>query len=1205
MFFRFILMFCCVCAIYGQTDKKQPIPIKKVSLTDLKVGQVVEKRIHGNETHSYGFQLAAGEFANIEVRQKNLSLAVSLFDEAGRLIRKMEGANGRLWRESISVLADRETFFRVEVKAHHYNEITETYTITLLEKRPAAAADNKRISAESHLSAGIDYFYQGEKMLSQSASELERSVRIWRELNQPFGEAEALFNLGFSYKQLKEVEYAIATFEETVKLFRKLNDRTGEGKSLQLLGNCYHDAGDYKKAVASLEQAGSIFEETGHRVFFAETLYILGDNYNHLKRFDKSQQNLVFSMTLQREIGDLSGEAFVLKELGDLYHVNQLFQKAVDFYAQAFVISRQIKAVNLEKNLLETIEHILREDLKRTQTSQAYLFETITALGKSFRNVGKSEKARVFFQEALSISLRLKDRQSEGRTLISLGIVFEDLEQLHKARDYYTEALNLSREIVYKRLEIDSMNSLANLYKDLGQTARAEEHALQALQISREVKDGSGESVALNNLGNIYDDFRQRQKALEYYQKALEISRAIGDQAGESTTLNNIGNVYRRLGQFEKALGFYEQSLRIERKTEDRHLEGTIVNNFGIIYGDLGQFDKAGEFYEQSLRICREIGDKGTEAIVLSNLMLMYRFNFNEPTLAAWYGKQAVNAYQQIRISVKHFDLEAQQSYLKKVEGTYRNLADLLIDEGRFSEAQAVLDLLKGEEFKIVIRRGGGDNSDTVPYNKTESNVIEKVERLASLENERRELLRIKNETGSLNKEQSQRLEKVLLEIEEANRAFRLALVSLEKGRKGATSRIAEIESEKNLQRALRQLSKETGSGVIALYTVLGLEEKPGSENDPSPERSKFGWVMLVTPTSRKAYPIDVKNLEQNVFAFRKALSSDIYDPRPLAEKLYNAIFRQTSARQKITLESDLQTLLSDYSEKTLMWSLDGILRYIPMAALHDGHHYLVQNYRHVVFTKESLLTLTEEDVSHWNALGLGVSDGRAGFDALPGVERELKQIVRMPPETAGIMDGLIYLNDGFGKTATLQLWREGIYPVVHIASHYSFNPADNSASFLLVGDGKLTFAEMQDKDNLFGSTDLLTLSACDTAMGSGNGKEAEGFAYLAQSLGAKSVIASLWDIPDKETPELMIRFYKLRAGAPNMTKGEAFQRAQLSLLGDETGRTIGEPDAGRGVGVMRTGDQKIELPLYGKDPQRPFAHPHYWSSFILIGNWK
>jgi CHAT domain-containing protein len=277
------------------------------------------------------------------------------------------------------------------------------------------------------------------------------------------------------------------------------------------------------------------------------------------------------------------------------------------------------------------------------------------------------------------------------------------------------------------------------------------------------------------------------------------------------------------------------------------------------------------------------------------------------------------------------------------------------------------------------------------------------------------------------------------------------------------------------------------------------------------------------------------------------------------------------------------------------------------MAALHDGKQYLVENYRNVLFTKQSFLWLTKENKPTWQALGLGVSDKRENFEPLPGVKTELETIVREPNRSTGILEGVIELNDAFKKQTFFNSVEEGKYPVVHIASHYSFNPARQEASFLLLGDGRLTFNELNDSKNLFGTVDLLTLSACDTGI-SGNGKEAEGFAYLAQSLGAKSVIASLWKVSDAATPELMIRFYKLRVAHPEMTKGEAFRQAQLQLLnGDTGGQNVKEP-TGRmppRSEVVGTNVGKSALSLYDKTGKPPFAHPHYWSSFVLIGNWR
>lgn len=70
------------------------------------------------------------------------------------------------------------------------------------------------------------------------------------------------------------------------------------------------------------------------------------------------------------------------------------------------------------------------------------------------------------------------------------------------------------------------------------------------------------------------------------------------------------------------------------------------------------------------------------------------------------------------------------------------------------------------------------------------------------------------------------------------------------------------------------------------------------------------------------------------------------------------------------------------------------------------------------------------------------------------------------------------------------------------------------------------------------------------------------------------------------------------------MPKGEAFRRAQLSLLvGTELGKanTL-ESKRAEIVGITPNG---INLPLFVKDEKKTYAHPHYWASFVLIGNWR
>jgi CHAT domain-containing protein len=200
------------------------------------------------------------------------------------------------------------------------------------------------------------------------------------------------------------------------------------------------------------------------------------------------------------------------------------------------------------------------------------------------------------------------------------------------------------------------------------------------------------------------------------------------------------------------------------------------------------------------------------------------------------------------------------------------------------------------------------------------------------------------------------------------------------------------------------------GNGVVALYTVVGKTsaDEKGGNNDVTAKtengRTNVGWILLVTPEFRKAYPIDTKDLEQTVFKFREVLRSPTYNPQPLAQKLYKKLFLQTSAKQKITLAADLETYLGKQSDKTLMWSLDGVLRYVPMAVLHDGKSYLVEQYRNVVFNTASLGSLKDQTKPNWEVVGLGVTtegtvkayDGRTlRFAALKGSESELNSLIK------------------------------------------------------------------------------------------------------------------------------------------------------------------------------------------------------------------
>jgi len=175
-------------------------------------------------------------------------------------------------------------------------------------------------------------------------------------------------------------------------------------------------------------------------------------------------------------------------------------------------------------------------------------------------------------------------------------------------------------------------------------------------------------------------------------------------------------------------------------------------------------------------------------------------------------------------------------------------------------------------------------------------------------------------------------------------------------------------------------------------------------------------------------------------------------------------------------------------------------------------------------------------------------------------------------------MPGVIRLDEQFTRQTMVDGLQQG-YPVVHIASHFELQPDSEDSSFLLLGDGShLTLTKLSLIPNLFANVDLLTLSACNTAVGLTNasGGEWESLGMIAQRKGAKAIIATLWPVADDSTTLLMQQFYRLHESEHGISKAEALRRAQLTLL-----EGTGDPTQGR------------------------FAHPFFWAPFVLIGNWK
>ena len=181
----------------------------------------------------------------------------------------------------------------------------------------------------------------------------------------------------------------------------------------------------------------------------------------------------------------------------------------------------------------------------------------------------------------------------------------------------------------------------------------------------------------------------------------------------------------------------------------------------------------------------------------------------------------------------------------------------------------------------------------------------------------------------------------------------------------------------------------------------------------------------------------------------------------------------------------------------------------------------------------------------------------------MANVEQELIEIRAVIPK------GKDLLNDTFTKESFVKEINSNTqYSIVHLAIHAQFS-SDPEKTFILTSDDPLKSQELKELLKTSGETkdkiiELLVLSACQTAQG--DRRATLGLAGIAVRAGARSTLATLWQVNDLSTAEVMVKFYQ-ELQNPNLTKAEALHQAQLALLSKE-------------------------------------ERPYYWGSYILIGNW-
>jgi len=1127
------------------------VPGLYAQTTPLRPGVTIEEDLSAGQVRCYSLRLKAQQFLRAVVRQRNPAVVIELLTPRGEKALDVD-TSGFSKPARILWVSQTSGAYRINVSVPDKTAVASHYEITLEELRAADTDDEKRVEAERLFTQGLSEVRGNAR--EQAIATFMRALDLYRGVRDREREEDVLTAVGSACRDSSQRDKAIGYYEEALAISREIKDRRGEVLTLIELGIAYGNLSQNGKAIDYYEQALAIARDIKDRSGEGSALKNLGNAYMSLSKYEKAISYQEKALAIFREVKDRNAEGRALANLGVEYDRLSQYDKAIGYYDQALAIFRMVRD-------------------RRAEGMCLY------ALGTAYENLSQYERGIGHDEQALAISQEVNDRRFQGNVLIALGLDHADLGQYEKALRYYQQALAIERDVRDRLGESTTLFNMGNTYTDLGEFKNSIIYEEQALAIQREINEPWGEGLALMNLGWSYSKLKQYEKAIGYEEQALVIQREIKDRKGEGETLENLGDAYHGLSQHGKAIGYEEQALTIAREIKNRQGEIWALNDLGAAYHSLGRNEQAIGYYEQALAVSREVKDRNRESGALTGLMDIWRTS-GKPDLAIFYGKQAVNAVQSMRSDIRGLGQELQRSFLKGNEEPYHKLAEILIVQGRLAEAEQVLALLKEEEYFQYIRRAADETSslnrrvDLTPDEaEYEKRYREIGDRLMAIGAERGKLLDMKTRTP----EQSQRLAQLEQDLAVGNQAFEHFLDDLAQhfsAKPEMTGRIEDLREAQGIMEDLRELP----AGTVAIFTLIGDD--------------KF-HAILRTPDAQKAYeyPISAADLNRKILEFHEVIQDPKLDPRPLGQELYKILI------------GGMAEDLRQAKAQTLMWSLDGALRYVPLAALYDGKQYLIEQYRLSVMTLASNTRLKDHPDQVWKAAGFGVTKGFEDASVLPSVSSELAGIITTKPGDGGVLAGEIKLDDQF----TQQSMRETLlkrYPVVHIASHFRFQPGNDAKSFLLLGDGRhLSLAELRTSANLFGGVQLLTLSACNT--GVGDGTEVEGFGTLAQRQGAKAVVASLWPVADASTSRLMQEFYRIRESSVGITKLEALRQAQLELLrGEAQIHADGERD--RGLVPIResSGATGPEAPSFPVNANAPYAHPFYWAPFFLMGNW-
>lgn len=950
-------------------------------------------------------------------------------------------------------------------------------------------------------------------------------------------------------------------------------------KAIELLEKAKQDLKlkDYKQATKTINQA-LLLSKKGS-LNYAHALIVKASIEQAEKQTPKAIKSSELALSTYQRLDEKEKVISTLIELVKLYRENNNNAKAISICNQ--IIELQQKNNDLEGVLasnfrlasiysetsdypkaLEQYKKIISITDKPLSIARAKRF-----MGIIYNRTGEYTEALSLYGECLAIYQEAKDQFNIGLVKNNIGNVYTNLVDYKQAQSYYEQALDNFQKANQKSWVGGALQNLGSVAYYQGDYQQAISYSQKALQIFVESKDQEKLLITYNNLSLYFSAQADYKTAFDYYNKATILAQELGDKRAFATAIARLGEVYLVQQEFPLALEHFKRALELNKAVFNRAEIRILSIEISQCLIEMKDYIAAIESANQALiearktnepldisfalmtkaRALRETG-KHQSALLLIDEALNLAKSFDVPAIewqilylngllmrdegkieeAIKYLQQSVETLQNIRNRLSGGQQAEKLFLTKNKQQVYRDLIELLVKVGRSQTAIEYIEQAKQRDLSALYQKG--ENLQLTSKEISDYKELKKY--IAKIQLVEQQLLHISEKKERLNLQQQ--LTKLISDQE----AFTNTVLQ-------NSPKVAEILG-------LRPVSFTSIQATIPKDTIV-LETFSLTDK----------LVLAIFDNKElkiKVVPINNTQLDRNIQLLLVSLSRKrempLAEQHKISQELYDSLI--------LPFEKEI------FSAKHLTIVVNDKLQYLPFQVLRNKDKYLIESLSiSYLATAASLLYYTESNLKKDDGTVLGYGNPfPQDIDLkLPEAEIETKELTKIFGKRALVRTGVEAT-----KSQLLKEIHNASY--VHLATHAHLEPMDPKNSFImLAGDNdqekKLYYNEIASLELELGGVELITLSACETALGR-DGIELFGISEQFRRAGVRAVIASLWKVNDKSTKELIIEFYQHLSQGESKT--QALRSAQLYLIHSE---------------------------------KMAYSDPYYWAPFILIGKFN